>query len=145
MNTWTNQSPCGALVLPFNGKLPTGAELSALERRGRCLRSAAMFTAARTLAGFLGRSLRGLRRGLSRRLAQRRAIAQLSRLDDRLLADIGMRREDIPRVVDSLARRSDDRGAETVRSNPSAGLALAPTHADAKRAANDDHCPSRAA
>ena len=46
--------------------------------------------------------LRGLWDALARRSERKRALCQLSRLDDRLLADIGLRRGDIELAVDGL-------------------------------------------
>lgn len=71
---------------------------------------------ARAMAEALDAGRRGLRRGLSgvaglgrqlldrlaRRSERRRAIAQLSGLGDRLLADIGLRRGDIQLAVDGF-------------------------------------------
>ncbi len=45
---------------------------------------------------------KGMLSGLRRALQRRTAIRQLDALDDRLLADIGLVRGDIPRVVDGL-------------------------------------------
>lgn len=39
-------------------------------------------------------------------LARSRAIGELDRLDDRMLADIGVIRENIPAVVDGIALRA---------------------------------------
>ena len=72
---------------------------------------------ARAMAQALGAGWRALGRGLSglaalmwrrlleplaRRLERRRAIGRLAELDDRLLADIGLRRGDIALAVDGL-------------------------------------------
>lgn len=71
---------------------------------------------ARVVAEALGAGWQGLRRGLSglatlgrqlldrlaRRSERQRAIAQLTGLDDRLLADIGLRRGDIQLAVDGF-------------------------------------------
>ena len=54
----------------------------------------------------------------ARRRRRRIAIAQLKALDDRLLADIGVQRNDIERTVDAMFARRDD----TV--SPPAALAL---------------------
>lgn len=103
MNTWTNQSSCGAIELP-RGTLPTSATvMDALIRRGHCLRSQAIVAASRTGYRSLTRGLGRLAAGWRRFNARRAAIAELNRLDDRLLADIGVRREQIPLVVDGLA------------------------------------------
>jgi uncharacterized protein YjiS (DUF1127 family) len=57
---------------------------------------------ARAVAEVLGAAWRGLRGWFARRSERRRAIAQLTALDDRLLADIGLRRSDIELAVDGL-------------------------------------------
>lgn len=146
MITMINQSPCGAVALPPEGALPaSGAALEALARRGRCLRSAAMFDAARTLAVLLRRGLRSLLQGFYGQQSRRQAIAELSRLDDRLLADIGMRREDIPLVVDGWAKRS---GTEKTTAAAAGGLrqpAVMRTRACTAGAVNDDDCRPEAA
>ena len=78
--------------------------------------TAARRAQARALAEALSAGRRGLRSGLSglaalgrhlmdrlaRRSERRRAIAQLTALDGRLLADIGLRRSDIELAVDGL-------------------------------------------
>ena len=56
---------------------------------------------ARALAEALGAAWRGLR-GWFARAGATEAIAQLSALDPRLLADIGLRRGDIELAVDGL-------------------------------------------
>ena len=146
MNVVTNQSPCGTVLLPADGALPaSGAALEALARHGRCLRSAAMFDGARTLAGRLRRGLRPLLQGLYRQQIRRRSIAELSRLDARLLADIGLRREDIPLVVDGWAKRS---GTETTVAAAAGGLrqpAATQLRACTAGAVNDDDCRPEAA
>jgi uncharacterized protein YjiS (DUF1127 family) len=43
--------------------------------------------------------LRRLLDGAARRAAERRAVAQLRRLDDRLLRDVGLTRADVTAVV----------------------------------------------
>ena len=54
------------------------------------------------------RARRSILEPYARRRRRRIAIAQLKALDDRLLADIGVQRNDIERTVDAmLARRND--------------------------------------
>jgi uncharacterized protein YjiS (DUF1127 family) len=57
---------------------------------------------ARAAAEALGAAWRGLRGWFARRSERRQAIAQLSALDPRLLADIGLRHGDIELAVDGL-------------------------------------------
>ena len=68
---------------------------------------------ARALAEALGAAWRGLRGWFVRRSERREAIAQLSALDPRLLADIGLRRGDIELAVDGLL--ADPRMAQRTR------------------------------
>jgi uncharacterized protein YjiS (DUF1127 family) len=57
---------------------------------------------ARAAAEALGTAWQSLRGWFARRSERRQAIAQLSALDPRLLADIGLRRSDIELAVDGL-------------------------------------------
>ncbi len=57
--------------------------------------------------------------GLRAWQARRRANAELRRLDDRVLADIGIERSAIPQVVDRLVAR----GAPPANDNPSSLVA----------------------
>ena len=59
--------------------------------------------------GVLG-ALRRLGRALAVARRRRLAVADLSRLDDRQLADIGIRREQIPRIVREIIDGSTGRG-----------------------------------
>lgn len=146
MSTLINQSPCGSVALPREGiRANTAADFEALARYGRCLRSAAMFAAARRLAGHLRRGVRAVLEIVREQLRQRRAIADLSRLDDHLLADIGVRREDIPRLVNELARRTraDSGGGTAKRSMRAVAVTRRKSAGDC--AANDYDCRARAA
>jgi uncharacterized protein YjiS (DUF1127 family) len=67
---------------------------------GRRLQARAMVEALRWGVDGLTGVARGLRERLAKRFARNRAVQLLSRLDDRLLADIGLRRADIELAVD---------------------------------------------
>lgn len=75
--------------------------------------------AAEALRRVMGRGARLLRKGVLERYLRRRrrrlAIAELQALDDRLLADIGLRRNDIERAVDGLLARRGAAPATPVR------------------------------
>ena len=60
-----------------------------------------------------------LRRGI-RRWQRRRAITELSRLDDMQLEDIGLSRNDIPHAVDRIFSR----GAADAKAVPQAGSGM---------------------
>jgi uncharacterized protein YjiS (DUF1127 family) len=72
---------------------------------GRRLQARVMAEAFRSAADGLAAVVRRLGQRLARKSARNRAVHQLSGLDDRLLADIGLRRADIPLAVDG---RLDD-------------------------------------
>jgi uncharacterized protein YjiS (DUF1127 family) len=67
---------------------------------GRRLQARAMAEAFRSVADGLAAVVRRLRERLARRSARKRAVHLLAGLDDRLLADIGLRRADIELAVD---------------------------------------------
>jgi uncharacterized protein YjiS (DUF1127 family) len=67
---------------------------------GRRLQARAMAEAFRSAADGLAAVVRRLRERLARRSARKRAVHLLAGMDDRLLADIGLRRADIELAVD---------------------------------------------
>jgi len=145
MNSQINQSPYGDISLPFDGTVPTsGAALEALARRARYLRSAAILDATRAFASVLKAGLRSVAQGLHRHHVRRKAIAELSRLDSRLLADIGIRREQIPIVVDGLAKHARDVEAHAAADSRLPKLAITRAR-DCGPGINDDDCLPMAA
>lgn len=154
MNTHRNQSPCGDISLLLTGGLPTsGAALEALARRGRCLRSAALFEAAKAVAASVRSGIGSAARALWQRRQRRAAIAELSRLDDRLLADIGIERGQIPSVVEGMLEAQSAAGAGSHRANRlsaqgqthAQAVASIPSVVDCGPAINDDDCRPLAA
>lgn len=104
--------------------------------RGESLASA-LAVAVRRLQRALGGGLSSLRRAGARRAALR----ELYRLDDRLLADIGLRREQVAELVDGMFRRD---GAETVIRAPGKSTVAACGDVAGADAGNDDRFRSAA-
>ena len=141
MNIQSGQSPCGELLLPREGTVPlSGATLEALARRGRCLQGQAIVEAAGAAWARVRAALDALRHYRQRRAA----IAELSRLDDRLLADIGIHREQIPLMVDGMLARAapGPDGQQTISRR--APVATTRTR-DCAEPVNDEDCRSLAA
>ena len=74
-------------------------------RRGENLARAAA-TAARVVFGWLRRARAAMAYAKARRDAKRALYA----LDDRMLQDIGLRRDEVAGTVDAMFRRAEDRG-----------------------------------
>ena len=106
--------------------------------RARELQSEAMGRALGTAGRFLARSAANAFRRIAGAIRKRRTIAELSRLDNHLLADIGIDREQIPMIAQGLIGPS---GAAPRRSIPAAPCPPA-LH---RNAANDTKTPSVAA
>jgi uncharacterized protein YjiS (DUF1127 family) len=93
-------------------------DLGALEREARAARDAAIgealragWTALRRGAASLAAALRPLRDRLEAWRERRNAARELCGLDDRTLAELGLRRSDIPFVVARPVRERDQRPA----------------------------------
>jgi len=129
---------------------PSGADLTAQAiathlQRGRYLRSEALYRGIGVAIGTLRRGYQTLREGLHRHNAQRAAIAELSRMNKHMLADIGIRREQIPMVVEGMLERRAS-SAKTPPQTVEEVAASTVTGVDCGcGAANDEHCPPLAA
>lgn len=67
---------------------------------------------------FLARSGSGLRRRITGALRKRRTIAELSRLDDHALADIGIDRAQIPMIAQGLIAPSGESPRRIISAAP---------------------------
>ncbi|HSS63281.1 MAG TPA: DUF1127 domain-containing protein [Gammaproteobacteria bacterium] len=113
-------------------------ELDRYLRRAHCLRAAAFSRLIKRVA----RGLRTLFRGLKQARDRRSAVAELRRLDERTLKDIGVERGQIPLIVEQLLARRRAEG-EPRKAYPLKALVAPP----ATEAANEDdeRCPPLAA
>lgn len=99
---------------------PATASYIAIERQARAMQGRELARLTRKAAIGLGRLVGGL--GL--RFAQMRAIDELHRLDDHMLADIGLSRHEIEaRVMAAVDRPARDTVSATVIDAPVAPLA----------------------
>ena len=76
--------------------------------RARELQSEAIGRAFGTAGRFLARKGTNMYRRITGAIRKRQTIRALSRLDERLLADIGIDREQIPMIAQGLIGRSGD-------------------------------------
>ena len=106
--------------------------------RARKLQSETIARGLRAAGRFLARTGTAAIRSIARTLHKRRTMAELSRLDDRLLADIGIDRKQIPMIAQGLIAPSNAAPRRTVRAAP------CPTEYRGD-AANDPKTPSVAA
>ena len=86
--------------------------------RARELQSEAFGRAFGATGRFLARSVSRAFRGITDAVRKRRTIAELSRLDEHLLADIGIAREQIPTIAQGLIAPSGDAPRRTVPGAP---------------------------
>jgi len=101
MNTQNRRSPADAAAFA-NARI----DVWSVERDAMRMRAGHAGGLLRGAAGVVGAALRRV----ATALRQRRAIAELSQLDDRLLADVGVRREDIVGLVAAGDQRRYDAG-----------------------------------
>ena len=129
---------------------PPGTDLTAQAiathlLRSHYLRSEALYQGIGAAIGVLGGAYRALRDGLRRHNAHRTTVAELSRINNHMLADIGIRREQIPMIVEGML----DRRVSTTETSPQTVDAVVvstdPGIACGCAAANDEHCPPVAA
>jgi uncharacterized protein YjiS (DUF1127 family) len=117
----------------------TGISLEAFhgyQARGRQLQAQAMAAVIMGLARAASRRVKKLLAAYRQSRTRALAIRQLSAMDDRLLEDIGIRREAIPAAVAGLWQRP-----EVTRSSPQA----TPAHASQRRpAGNQDQVKAAA-
>ena len=106
--------------------------------RARQLQSEAIGRAFGAAGRFLARNVSGACRRIVDTIRKRRTIAELSRLDDHMLADIGIDREQIPMIAQGLIAPSGDAPRRTIPAAP-----CPPEYTGG--AANDTKPPSAAA
>jgi uncharacterized protein YjiS (DUF1127 family) len=124
MTTRRNQAPTGVALFepgvqrrvtlivdggdrddPVPGTNISLSEFQRYQLRGRQLQARAMASALLGLARALAWPFRKLARAYRRARVQATATRQLRAMDDHLLRDIGLRREDIPAAVAGLMSR----------------------------------------
>lgn len=112
-------------------------------RHGSRVRVDALARAIGTAGRFFARNVSGVWRRIARAGRRRRTIAQLSRLDDHLLADIGISRTRIPLIAQELINAS---GGEAPPADPRRDVHVAPPPPEYHgEAANDEKKPPLAA
>lgn len=111
------------------------AMLEHYARRAHRLRSAAMGRALKGAAAALAGGFAAIFQAVKQYRDRRKAISELSRLEERTLKDIGIERSQIPLIVEQLLQqRKADGGAR--KAYPLRLLTTSP----ARRAADDDEC-----
>ncbi|MEQ9815730.1 MAG: DUF1127 domain-containing protein [Azospirillaceae bacterium] len=137
MNTPTNRSPAETAAFA-NARIDAWS----IERNAMRMRASHAGGMLRATARLLGSAFAGI----AVALRQRRAIAELAQLDDRLLADVGMRREDIVGLVAAGNQRGHSAPPVDDRVGSKSGVApMRPSQivpARAATAANHDTAPA---
>ena len=116
-----------------------------LSHTGRAsrLRADALARAVGAAGRFFARNLSRVRHRIAHAGVRRRTIAQLSRLDDHLLADIGVSRARIPLIAEALI---DASGGGAPPPDPRRNVRVAPPPPEYRgEAANDEKTPPLAA
>lgn len=116
----------------------SNAELDRHLRRAHCLRAAEFDRLIKRAARAVAALYRGFRRARDRRVA----IAELRRLDERTLKDIGIERSQVPFIVERLLEL---READGDRSKIYSLRALTAPVATGEAAEDDECCPRLAA
>ena len=109
---------------PVPGTGFTLDEIQHYQRLGRQLQARAVAKGLSRLVSAVLRPLAGFAAGFARARREAAAIRDLSALDDRMLADIGIRRDLPPAVVAGLEARN--RAGETPVARPAAVVAARP-------------------
>ena len=141
MNTQLNSSRHGPPPVVSSTPDLTAQAISRHLRRGRYLRSEALYRGIGILAG----TYRDFREGLKRRNAKHAAVTELSRLNNHMLADIGIRRAQIPMVVEAMIARRATTPEPGPRATDVRAVSTASGLACGCGAANDEGYPSLAA
>ncbi len=106
-------------------------DISARLVHARACRSRYMAAGFRGLIARLGRAIEAARLAVARRRLRRKTIARLSELDDRALEDIGIRRDAIAEVAETVSRKAFAPAAPT----PAPARPRVPANDDAPRRA----------
>jgi uncharacterized protein YjiS (DUF1127 family) len=114
------------------------AELDRYLRRAHCLRAVAFSRLVERIA----RGLSALYRGFKQARDRRSAIAELRRLDRRMLKDIGVERSQVPLIIEQLLRQPKAKGEPPKAYRLRSLRALPTPGADAE---DDERCPPLAA
>ena len=145
MTTQLNSSRHEPPPVVSSGPDLTAQAISRHLQRGRYLRSEAIYRRIGDTIGVLAGTYRDFREGLKRRNAKHAAVTELSRLNNHMLADIGIRRAQIPMVVEAMIARRATTPEPGPRVTDVRAVSTASGLACGCGAANDEGYPSLAA